>query len=233
MKDYKTMAMSESHEDDVHLKLYYQLRPYLTNHYISTEEKILMAIGDFLRDDQNEEDHFVKRMPSRGDEITSYITYLSNEIMKVLITNKYPTSKSVKLTWDKEKTFKTQNGILVRYTNDRKYISLKTLTPWLIIMSIKDSKVFFKELNIEIDTLTSPQLYKLIWDHKLDPKNDCWKKFKTLKTIDESLLTELEIDTYANTTETTTTYEIGKGFNKFKQKSINKQDKTFSVFDDL
>jgi hypothetical protein len=233
MKTEKPLGMFEAHDESIYLKLYYELKPYITNHYTSTEEQIFDAVCDFIEDDENQ-DHFVTKKTfdySTEDDLVSYIQYIVKNILTALKESKYPIKKTANLVWNNDKTSKTKNGILVRHTKDGKFISLKTLTPEGIIMSNKDYKALCKEVNLEIDTLTSPELLRLITDYKTDSKNPYWKKFKTLKTFEESYLVELGIEMNTDDTHTTTTYELGKGFNKFKQKSIKKQDKTLSVFD--
>jgi hypothetical protein len=132
--------------------------------------------------------------------------------------------------WIKNRSVKTSNGILVRYT-DKREISIKGFTEGLI-MSTADYTKFKEALTLDLTTLTLPHLHQLIVDIKSDPNDPFWTRFPTLRTFYEDLLTELgESPVNGKKTKSNKTYQIGKGFNN-KQPKQSDSD-TIDVFNGI
>jgi len=147
---------------------------------------------------------------SRGEKI--------EEKVKPLIKDKFE-----EVVWQSDKSYRNDYGLLIRYTNDYR-IALKTLTINGLIMSVKHFKLFCKDLSISLDTLTPQHLQKLITDYEMDKSNPIWKKYSTLQTFKESLLTELNIKT-DNKNEVLEKYVVGRGYIRY-----SKNDDIDSVF---
>ena len=97
-------------------------------------------------------------------------------------------------------------------------------------MTLKDFKSFSQEIKLDLKTLTSPDLYRLIIDieNTKKDKDSFWNKWRSLYVFNETLSTELELTTTKVTKEKT--YKLGIGFNQRIKKT---EEQILNVFDNL
>lgn len=140
-----------------------------------------------------------KRCQTIGDDIAeervfSLMKEVINEIVKVA---KAEDEKVVVMSWNKNKTRTTENGILVRYTTNGKFIGLKTLTD-VLIGNKKDIDGLLKRMNTDIENITWAEFNRIVDVVKQDQSrlgDGIIKEFfKSVRVAFEDILTEKEID---------------------------------------
>lgn len=246
----KNLGAFEAHENDVMLELWIEMINYYHKHNDKLDEnRIFFTICDFLQD--NQEHWLWEKIFGNTDTeetIKKNIQLLSKKLVEFQyviykpIYNKFgemvgydkknlKSDKYFHTKWKEDKTYTTSNGILVRFSS-KGHISLKGITPNGIIMSQKDFKLFCNQTKLEIDTITPPQLERLIIDIKNTLDNEYWKQYPTMKIFKESFLTQNGIKINRNEIKKDK-YVIGSGFVNSKKVDIDvKSIKTeMSVFD--
>ncbi len=121
----------------------------------------------------------------------------SDVITNIVKTAKMENEKVVKIDFDISKTRTTENGILVRYTTNGKFIALKTFTD-VLMGNKKDIDGILKTINKNIDTITFTEFNDLVFRIKQDQSklgDDLIKyDYKSIKIASEDLLTEKGIE---------------------------------------
>lgn len=237
--------MIEAYQETTMRELWNEVLPYFNKNqdYGSREDKVFYSFINFLNDNL---DHWVfnklDRDPTCDKE--EYMKYFANLLYKESLTidkkvfNKksgFDEIKQVKIKepqyrypkWLENRTIKTSNGILVRYSQDKE-IAIKAFAQG-IVMSLDDYKDFKKALSLDLTLLTIPNLNRIIYDIQTDPSDPFFSRFPTLKVFNEDLLTELKISPVKKENNfIKKTYEVGKGF---KQKKLGSN--TLDVFDTI
>ena len=245
----KNIGAFEAHAENIIEELLNEVRPYYkfssNEHYHTT---MYMALCDYL--DNNDECwvwNIIKSESDLDDDDKAYniLNKISKElvdesfILRKKVYNSYKELVDVVVThlpknrfeyplWKEQHTKCNDNGILVRYTQDNK-IALKSLSTKGLIMTLKDFRTFSEEIKLDLKTLTSPDLYRLIIDieNTKKDKDSFWNKWSSLYVFNETLSTELELTTTKVTKEKT--YKLGIGFNQRIKKT---EEQTLNVFDD-
>lgn len=131
---------------------------------------------------------------TEGDRV---LQLFNDVIATILKSTNMENEKVVKIDFDTNNTRKTQNGILVRYTTNGKFIALKTFTD-VLMGNKKDIDGILKRINRTIDTITFTEFNDLVYRVKLDQSklgDDLIKhEYKSIKVAYEDLLTEKGID---------------------------------------
>jgi len=122
---------------------------------------------------------------------------LSDVITNVVKTAKMENEKVVKIDFDTNITRTTENGVLVRYTTNGKFVALKTFTD-VLMGNKKDIDGILNRLNKTIDTITFTEFNDLVYRVKLDQtklgEDIIRHEYKSIKVAHEDLLTEKGID---------------------------------------
>ena len=231
----KNIGTFEAHEENIMLDLWNELTKYYGNHNTKVGlDRIFYSVCDYLT---NNEDSWLwgvvyGEFPTE-DSVYSHINIISKQLEEYQQTyykpihntygeiigyDKKPLIQDTHLypKWDDSKTYKTPNKILVRYSI-KNHIALKGLFTRGIIMSVKDFNSFSINTNLDLNTLTPPQLERLIMDWETTSHYVYWKQYPTMKSFNESLLVEKGI-TESNKDKKNEKYVIGKGLT---QEDIN------------
>lgn len=235
----------EAHEQSLVRELWNEVLPYFNKNqdYGSREDKVFFSLINFL--DQNQEHYLwyqINGSETRDPE--AYIKEVAKQLyQESLIVDKKVVddkgrvvdTKQIKVKepqykypkWLSNRSVKTSNGILVRYSEDKE-IAIKAINQG-IVMSLDDYKEFKKALTLDLSTLTIANLNKIIYDIQSDPRDPFFSRFTTLKVFYEDLLTELKISPVKKKNNfVKRTYEVGKGFQRKKL-----GENTIDVFDGI
>lgn len=228
----KTIGAFEAHEDSQMIELYSKIQRHTTHYSIySLETQLLSGLIDFIEENEDSDYWFVQTFYHNQtiDGAEAYLNMIVKSLIRMFKDNRLIIDKEMVMAWVDNKTFKTDNGILVRYTKN--FIALKTLTPTGIMMSLDEYKIVCNELKLNLDTLTSPELLKFITHYENDKKQDFWKRFKSFIVFEESYLVENGLKPSTTNHSTHTTYEIGVGYQKQMKKKDRYTESTIDVFD--
>lgn len=227
----KNIGAFEEHEGNVMLDLWNEITKYYAKHNTKVGlDRIFNSVCDYLFENEDSwlwgvvwgdipsEESLYSNIThiSKKLEEYQYVLYkpVHNNYGEIVGYDKKPLIKDKHFypKWDETKTYRTPKGILVRYSN-KNYISLKGISTNGIIMSVKDFNLFCNETKLDLDTLTPPQLEKLIIDYKITNEEEYWKKYSTIRVFNESLLVEKGI-VDGDVLESESRYVVGKGFSQ-------------------
>jgi len=129
------------------------------------------------------------------ERVMALLTEVINKIVKEA---KAEHEKMAVMSWDKSKTRKTKNGILVRHSSNGKFVGLKTLTE-VLVGKLEELEQLMKAANTNIEDISWADFNKLVefvkTDHSFFGKGQVKDKFKSIKVAFEDILTEKEITT--------------------------------------
>lgn len=219
----KNLGAFEAHEDRIHRELFEGVLPFfLSKKKQDTEMRMFMALCDFLDQDENQE-HYLWNSLRRDDaepkeildlqvkKLMEELRYIWNETkQKYLKVEEFYKTYSPK--WDKKKSYTTANGILVRFTQDGKYVALKKHTSG-IWASKADMDDMFSSFKKTYDELTIPQFFRLhssIAQDFTKYGEHRFSKYKTIKLFQEDLLTEKGIK--SSKSNENMVYDLDRGF---------------------
>ena len=237
MKPQTKIGAFEANQDDFIYQLWLDIQPYLQPHSRKLpEDSIFFALCDFL---DNHDSHWlwtsIKNEGSTETDVYSSLNYF----VKELLPHKYILNRPIKnsygeiIDYEKKKLIKdkyqmmkwkskekTPKGILVRYSTKNE-IALKGISTQGIMMNVDEFNLFCSETNLDLNTLTIPQLEKLITDYQIDPTHEFWKSYPSMCRFEETYLVEKGITTDKNKTKEPSKYRIGKGFSSNTDKIVN------------
>jgi len=233
----------EAHQDTIMRELWNEVLPHFNKNqdYGSREDKVFFAFMNYLDEQLN---HWVWNKIDADPTINkeAYLKSISSLLHKEsLIVDKKVFNKKLGIDelqqvkvkepiykypkWLSDKSVKTPNGILVRYSKEKE-IAIKAINQG-IVMSLVDYKEFKKALTLDLTTLTIPNLNRIIYDIQTDPRDPFFSRFPSLKVFNEDLLTELKISPVKKENNfIKKTYEVGRGFQRTKL-----DEGTIDVFD--
>lgn len=173
------------------LAIVFNLHKVESKEQLTMKEKLWEAALIYLENCDDDSAIFSHTMLGITDTQTDRVMYWFNEAIKEIMAHIPVKEKRVKLVWGK--SYKTKNKILVRETEDGKFISLKTLTNG-IIMNKTDYDTFIADLGIDLEELTFVQFNRLENDIRTTLGEDKYfNKYKSLRCFTESLSVELGI----------------------------------------